>query len=235
MPTTPPMDPATPAEMEEEGNQDLITITPTPSPPCKKAHHVWVRIPSPLALAPGPVPSSSTSTSHLAPAGGSTSTAALPAPATLVQPHQPGEANCTYMLVDTFQQVLVWECMTQLEHEMAEMTSNMHCWQDNIIADYLELNQHVRTMEDNQHEFIRWPFMDVLQLFHEDLGTLEQRVICHDLKIQLGLPQWEQNTHCIGHMAEVVHTISRQHCDQGMQTWMDKAGSSGSHSMASDV
>ncbi|KAG6326923.1 hypothetical protein ID866_12166 [Astraeus odoratus] len=70
-------------------------------------------------------------------------------------PRQPGEGNCAYVLVDTFQQVLVWDCMTRLEHKWAKMTSNMHCWWDNIVAKYLELNQHVRTMEDNQHEFIR--------------------------------------------------------------------------------
>ncbi|KAG6325916.1 hypothetical protein ID866_13173, partial [Astraeus odoratus] len=155
MPTTPLMDPATPAEMEEEGDEELITIMPTSSPPPKKAQHIWVRMPSPLTLAPGPVPSMSMSTSHLAPAQGSTSTAALAAPLTLVQPHQPDEGNCAYMLVDTFQQVLMWDRMTQLEHEMAEMTSNMHHWWDDIIAEYLDLNQHVRTMEDNQHEFIR--------------------------------------------------------------------------------
>ncbi|KAG6327881.1 hypothetical protein ID866_11208 [Astraeus odoratus] len=229
--TTPLMDPAIPAEMEEEGDEDPVAIMTTPSPPCKKAHHVWVRMPSPLTLAPGPVPSMSMSTSHLAPTGGSILTTALAAPPTLVQPCQPG----TYVLVDTFQQVLVWEHMTQLEHEMAEMTSNMHCWWDDIITNYLELNQHVRTMEDIQHKFIRQPFMDVLQLFCEDLGTLEQRVMCHDLEIWLGISQLEQNTCCISHMAEVVHTVSRQHCDQGMQTWMDKAGSSGSHSTASDV
>ncbi|KAG6328105.1 hypothetical protein ID866_10984 [Astraeus odoratus] len=212
MPTTPLMDPATLAEMEEEGNEDLITITPTPSPP-------W------------PVPSMSMSTSHLAPAGGSTSTAASAAPSTLVQPHQPG----TYMLVNTFQQVLMWECITQLEHEMAEMTSNMCCWWDDIVANYLKLNQCIRTMEDNQHAFIRQPFMDVLQLFYEDLGTLEQRVMCHDLELWLGVSQLEQNTCHISHMAEVIHTVFRQHHDQGMQTWIDEAGSSGSHSMASDV
>ncbi|KAG6327687.1 hypothetical protein ID866_11402 [Astraeus odoratus] len=149
--TTPPMDPATPAEMEEEGDEDLITMMPTPSPPCKKAHHIQVRTPSPLTLAPGPVPSTSMSTSHLTPAGGSTSTTASAAPPTLVQPHQSG----AYVLVDTFQQVLVWEHMTQLEHKMAKMTTNMCHWQDNIITDYLKLNQHIRTMEDNQHEFIR--------------------------------------------------------------------------------
>ncbi|KAG6326769.1 hypothetical protein ID866_12320 [Astraeus odoratus] len=141
------MNPATPAEMEEEGDQDLITIMPTPSPPYKKAHHVQVRMPSLLALAPGPVPSSSMSTSHLASAEGSTSTTALAAPATLVQPCQPG----AYMTVNTFQQVLVQDHMTQLKHEMAEMTSNMHCWWDNIVAKYLDLTQHVRTMEDNQY------------------------------------------------------------------------------------
>ncbi|KAG6327779.1 hypothetical protein ID866_11312 [Astraeus odoratus] len=45
--------------------------------------------------------------------------------------------------------------MTQLEYKMAEMTSNMHHWWDDIITKYLDLNQHVRTMEDNQHKFIR--------------------------------------------------------------------------------
>ncbi|KAG6326872.1 hypothetical protein ID866_12217, partial [Astraeus odoratus] len=149
--TTPPMDPATPAEMEEEGNEDPITMIPTPSPPCKKAHHIQVRMPSPLTLAPGPVPSTSMSTSHLAPAGGSTSTTALAALPTLVQPCQPG----AYMLVDTFQQVLMWDHMTGLEHKMTKMTSNMHHWWDDIVAKYLELNQCIRTMEDNQHKFIR--------------------------------------------------------------------------------
>ncbi|KAG6325811.1 hypothetical protein ID866_13278 [Astraeus odoratus] len=95
------------------------------------------------------------STSHLAPAGGSTSTAASAAPPSLVQPHQPSEGNRAYMLVDTFQQVLVWEHMTRLEHEMAEMTRNMHCWRDDIVTDYLKLNQHVKTMEDNQCKFIQ--------------------------------------------------------------------------------
>ncbi|KAG6326882.1 hypothetical protein ID866_12207, partial [Astraeus odoratus] len=147
--TTPLMDPATPAEMEEEGDQDLITIMPTPSPPHKKAHHIWVRMPSPLTLAPGPVSSTSTSTSHLTSTGGSTSTTASAAPSTLVQPCQPGKGN------HTFQQVLVQEHMTQLEHEMAKMTSNIHHWWDDIITNYLELNQHVRTMEDNQCKFIR--------------------------------------------------------------------------------
>ncbi|KAG6326667.1 hypothetical protein ID866_12422, partial [Astraeus odoratus] len=160
--TTPLMDPATPAEMEEEGNEDPITIMPTPSPPCKKAHHIQVRMPSPLTLAPGPVPSMSMSTSHLTPAGGSSLTAASAAPPTLVQPHQPGAGNCAYMLVDTFQQVLIWECMTWLEYKMAEMTSNMCHWQDDIVADYLKLNQHIRTMEDNQHKFIRCSFMKTL-------------------------------------------------------------------------
>ncbi|KAG6326418.1 hypothetical protein ID866_12671 [Astraeus odoratus] len=209
--TTPPMDPATPAEMEEEGNKDPITMIPTPSPPHKKAHCIWVRMPSPLTIAPGPVPSASMSTSNLTSTGGSTLIAASAAPPTLVQPCQPG----TYMFVDTFQQVLVWDHMTWLEHEMAEMTRNMCCWWDNIIAKYLKLNQCIRTMEDNQWEFIRWPFMDSIQLFHDDLGTLEQRVMHHDLEIQLGVSQLEQSTHHIGHMAEVVHTLSRQHHDQG--------------------
>ncbi|KAG6325922.1 hypothetical protein ID866_13167, partial [Astraeus odoratus] len=182
-----------------------------------------------------PVPSTSTSTSHLTPTGGSTSTTASAAPPTLVQPHQPGEGNCTYMLVDTFQQVLMWDHMTWLDHKMAKMTSNMHCWQDDIVAKYLDLNQHIRTMEDNQHKFIRQHFMDAIQLFHDDLGTLEQRVIHHDLKIQLGVSQLEENTCHISHMAEAVHTLSRQHHDQGMQTWMDKAGSSGSHSVAPNL
>ncbi|KAG6327009.1 hypothetical protein ID866_12081 [Astraeus odoratus] len=230
MPTTPLMDPATPAEMKEEGDKDLIAMIPTPSPPHKKVHHVWVRTPSPPTLALGPVPSASTSTSHLAPTRGSTSTTASAAPPTLVQPCQPG----TYMFVDTFQQVLMWDHMTQLEHEMAEMTSNMCHWWDNIITEYLDLNQHVRTMEDNQHKFIRQPFMDAIQLFHDNLSILEQRVIHHDLEIQLGVSQLE-NTHHIGHMVEVVHTLSRQHHDQGMQTWMDKARSSGSHSAAPDL
>ncbi|KAG6326374.1 hypothetical protein ID866_12715, partial [Astraeus odoratus] len=106
MPTTPPMDPATPAEMEEEGDQDPIAITPTPSPPHKKPH--------------------------------------------CIQPHQPGEANCAYMPVDTFQQVLMQEHMTWLEHKMAKMTSNMCHWWDDIVTNYLKLNQCIRTMEDNQ-------------------------------------------------------------------------------------
>ncbi|KAG6327411.1 hypothetical protein ID866_11678 [Astraeus odoratus] len=154
-PPTPAMDPATPAGMEKEGKEDPIALNPTPSPPHKKAHCVQVRSPSPLTLAPGPVPSASTSTSHLAPAGGSTSTTALAAPPSFIHPRQPGEGNCAYVLVDTFQQVLVQEHMTQLEHEMAEMTRNMCCWWDNIVADYLELNQHVKTMEDNQCKFIQ--------------------------------------------------------------------------------
>ncbi|KAG6329358.1 hypothetical protein ID866_9730 [Astraeus odoratus] len=124
--TTPLMDPATPAEMKEEGNEDPIAMMPTLSPP-------W------------PVPSVSMSTSHLTPTGGSTLTPALAAPPTLVQPCQPG----AYVLVDTFQQVLMWDCMTQLEHEMAEMTSNMCHWWDDIITKYLEPNQCIRTMEDN--------------------------------------------------------------------------------------
>ncbi|KAG6325853.1 hypothetical protein ID866_13236 [Astraeus odoratus] len=213
--TTPPMDPATPAEMEEEGDKDLIATMPTPSPPHKKTHHIWVRMPSPLTLAPGPVPSMSMSTSHLTPTRGSTLTTASTAPPTLVQPCQPDEGNCAYMLVDTFQQVLVQEHMTWLECEMAEMTTTMHCWWDNIISDYLELNWHIMTMEDNQYKFIMWPFMDAIQLFHEDLGTLEQRVMHHDLEIWLGVSQLEQNTCHISHMAEVIHTLSRQHHDQG--------------------
>ncbi|KAG6325735.1 hypothetical protein ID866_13354 [Astraeus odoratus] len=36
------------------------------------------------------------------------------------------------------------------------MTSNMCCWQDNIITNYLKLNQCIRTREDNQCKFIRW-------------------------------------------------------------------------------
>ncbi|KAG6328068.1 hypothetical protein ID866_11021 [Astraeus odoratus] len=233
--TTPPMDPATPAEMEEEGDKDPITMMPTPSPPHKKAHCVWVRMPSPLTLSPGPVPSTSTSTFHLALAGGSTSTTASAAPPTLLQPCQPVEGNCAYVLVDTFQQVLMWEHMTWLECEMAKMATTMCCWWDNIISDYLKLNQHIMTMEENQHKFINQPFMNAIQLFYEDLITLEQRVMHHDLDIWLGISQLEQNTHPIGHMVEVVHTLSRQHHDQGTQTWMDEARSSGSHSTASNV
>ncbi|KAG6325862.1 hypothetical protein ID866_13227 [Astraeus odoratus] len=45
--------------------------------------------------------------------------------------------------------------MTWLEHKMAEMITSMHCWQDDIVADYLKLNQCIMTMEDNQHKFIR--------------------------------------------------------------------------------
>ncbi|KAG6326347.1 hypothetical protein ID866_12742 [Astraeus odoratus] len=138
---TPVMDPATPAGIEQEGKEDPIALNPTPSPPCKKAHHVWVRSASPLTLAPGPVPPMSMSTSHLALTGGSTLTAASAAPPSLVQPCQPGEGI---------------ERMTWLEHEVAKMTRNMHHWQDDIVADYLELNQHVKTMEDNQRKFIWW-------------------------------------------------------------------------------
>ncbi|KAG6327369.1 hypothetical protein ID866_11720 [Astraeus odoratus] len=170
--TTPLMDPATPAEMEEEGDKDLIAMMPTPSPPCKKAHHIHVRTPSPLTLAPGPVPSMSMSTSHLAPTGGSTLTTASAACPTLVQPCQPG----TYVLVDTFQQVLMQEHMTWLECKMAKMTTSMHHWWDDIITNYLEHNQHVMIMEDNQHKFIKWPFMDAIQLFCEDLPRAEGNV-----------------------------------------------------------
>ncbi|KAG6326510.1 hypothetical protein ID866_12579 [Astraeus odoratus] len=46
--------------------------------------------------------------------------------------------------------------MTQLECKMAEMTTTMCHWQDNIVTNYLELNQHIMTMEDNQHKFIWW-------------------------------------------------------------------------------
>ncbi|KAG6326075.1 hypothetical protein ID866_13014 [Astraeus odoratus] len=144
------MDPATPAGMEQEGDKDPITLNPTPSPPCKKAHHVWVRYPSPLTLAPGPVPSTSTSTSQLMPIGGSTLTTGLAAMPILVQPCQPS----TYVLLDTFQQVLVWEQMAQLEWEMAEMTTTMHCQWDNFVTDYLELNDHIMAMEENQWRFI---------------------------------------------------------------------------------
>ncbi|KAG6328144.1 hypothetical protein ID866_10945 [Astraeus odoratus] len=38
---------------------------------------------------------------------------------------------------------------------MAEMTTTIHCWQVNIIGDYLKLNQHIMTMKVNQHKFIR--------------------------------------------------------------------------------
>ncbi|KAG6326805.1 hypothetical protein ID866_12284 [Astraeus odoratus] len=38
--------------------------------------------------------------------------------------------------------------MTWLECEMAEMTTTMCCWWDNIVSDYLELNQHIMTMEE---------------------------------------------------------------------------------------
>ncbi|KAG6326083.1 hypothetical protein ID866_13006 [Astraeus odoratus] len=125
--------------------------------------------------------------------------------------------------------------MTQLECEMAKMTTSMCHWWDNIITNYLKLNQHIMTMEENQHKFIKQPFMDAIQLFCEDLSTLEQRVMHYDLEIWLGVSQLEQNTHCISHMAEVVHTLSRQHHDQGMQTGMDKARSSESHRVASNL
>ncbi|KAG6326851.1 hypothetical protein ID866_12238 [Astraeus odoratus] len=144
------MDPATPAGMEKEGDEDPITLNPTPSPPCKKAHHVQVRSSSPLTLAPGPIPSASTSTSQLVPTRGSALTTGSAAMPTLVQPHQPS----AYILLNTFQQVLVQEWMTQLEWEMAEMTTTMHHWQDNFIADYLELNDHLMVMEENQQRFI---------------------------------------------------------------------------------
>ncbi|KAG6327565.1 hypothetical protein ID866_11524 [Astraeus odoratus] len=233
--TTPPMDPATPAEMEEEDDKDLNTMIPTPFPPCKKAHHVEVRTPSPLTLAPGPVPSVSMSTSNFTPTGGSTLTAVSAATTTLVQPCQPGEGNCAYVLVDTFQQVLMWECMTWLEHKMAEMTTTICHWQDDIVGDYLELNEHIMTMEENQCRFINQPFMDGIELLCEDLSTLEWRVMGHDINIWLGASQLEQNTCHIGHMAEVIHTLSRQHHDQGMQTGMNKATSSGSHRAVSNL
>ncbi|KAG6327983.1 hypothetical protein ID866_11106 [Astraeus odoratus] len=151
------MDPAIPAGMEQEGDEDPITLNLTPSPPHKKAHHVQVRSPSPLTLAPGPVPSTSASmsTSQLAPTGGFMSTTGLAATPTLVQPCQPSEGNCTYVLLDTFQQVLVQEQMTQLEQEMAEMTTTMHHWQDSFVTDYLELNGHIMAMEENQWKFIK--------------------------------------------------------------------------------
>ncbi|KAG6329961.1 hypothetical protein ID866_9128 [Astraeus odoratus] len=131
---------STPAGMEQEGNEDPIMLNPTTSPPHKKAHHVQVRSPSPLTLAPGPVPSTSasTSTSQLTPTGGT-----------------------AYVLLDTFQQVLVWEQMTQLEQEMAEMTTTMHHWQDNFVADYLELNGCIMAMEENQWRFINWPLVKI--------------------------------------------------------------------------
>ncbi|KAG6327101.1 hypothetical protein ID866_11988 [Astraeus odoratus] len=135
--------------MEQEGDKDPIALNPTPSPPCKKAHHVQERSPSPLTLAPGPVPSACMSTSQLTPTGGSMSTTGSAATPTLVQPHQPGEGNCTYILLDTFQQVLVWEWMTWLEQKMAEMTATMCHWWDNFIADYLELNDCIMVMEEN--------------------------------------------------------------------------------------
>ncbi|KAG6327183.1 hypothetical protein ID866_11906 [Astraeus odoratus] len=146
------MDFATPAGMEQEGDEDPITLNPSPSPPHKKAHHVWVRSPSQLTLVPGPVPSTSasTSTSQLVPTGGSTLTKGLAAIPTLVQPCQPS----AYVLLDAFQQVLVWEQMTQLEQEMAKMTTTMCHWQDNFVANYLELNGCIMAMEENQQRFI---------------------------------------------------------------------------------
>ncbi|KAG6328812.1 hypothetical protein ID866_10277 [Astraeus odoratus] len=195
-------------EEEAEGSRSISTLIFGPmsenafsTDPCTRARPIHIP------------------TSHLTPAGGSTLTAASAAPPTLVQPCQPSEGNCTYVVVDTFQQVLVQECMTWLEHKMAKMTTTMCCWWDDIIGDYLKLSEHIMTMEENQHRFINQPFMDAIELLHEDLGV----------------SQLEQNTCHVGHMAEVIHTLSRQHCDQGMQTGMDKAGSSGSHRAASDL
>ncbi|KAG6327038.1 hypothetical protein ID866_12051 [Astraeus odoratus] len=207
------MDPATPAGMEQEGNEDPIALNPTPSPPCKKANHVWVRSPSPFILAQGPVPSTSTSISQVP----STSQLML-------------TGGSAYVLLDTFQQVLVWEWMTQLEQEMAEMTTTMHCWWDNFVTHYLELSECIMAMEENQQRFINQPFMDEIRLLCEDLSTLEQRGMGHDIDIQL-----EQSTCHVGHMADIIQGLSMQHHNQGTQTGMDKAGPSGIHGGASDI
>ncbi|KAG6328361.1 hypothetical protein ID866_10728 [Astraeus odoratus] len=36
------------------------------------------------------------------------------------------------------------------------MTAAMCHWQDNFIANYLDLNEHIMTMEENQCRFINW-------------------------------------------------------------------------------